>query len=62
MTEAEVLADHAAIARLYEGYIPLRYSLQTYTFANEIDLIPIINHLRSFDFVRSAGFTFLMSI
>ncbi len=59
MTEAEVLTDHAAIARLYEGYIPLRYSLQTYTFSKETDLIPIINHLRTLDFVRSAGFVFL---
>lgn len=61
MTEAEVFADRENIIQNYDGNIPLRYSIQTYTFSKDTNLIPILQKLRSFPFVRVANLIYLSS-
>lgn len=55
MTEAEVMEDQVNIAKHFEGDIADRYSIHTYNFPEDTDIVKLLKILRSLPFVRSAN-------
>lgn len=58
MSEQQVNEDQESIKRQYRGHIPSRYSIQTYFFPIDTDLIEVAKELRDLPFVYSANLVY----